>query len=266
NGDCSIRALHVDDQRIFFAGSNGKFGYLNSADNSIEYVGTIQHEGNLPEFRGLAHTRENDFIISAGTPALIYKVNSFGQRKLLYKEDEEGTFYDAHAFWNGKEGIALGDPMHGCMSVLITRDAGETWDRQDCSELPEAIDGEAAFAASNSNISIHGDKTWLLSGGKSTRIYFSPDKGKNWKIAETPLINGKETTGGYSMDFYNEKTGVIIGGDYTQPHNNKANKAVTLDGGKNWGLIADESDPGYSSSIKFIPGTGGSELVAVGPN
>ncbi len=264
-GDCSIRALYVNHDHIFFAGSNGKFGYLNTADNSIEHISTIEYNGKNPDFRGLAHTPKTDFIVSAGNPALIYKVNFFGKRKLLYKQTTEGTFYDCIAFWNDKEGIAIGDPINGCMSFLITRDGGETWNQVARSKLPKAEKGEAAFAASNSNIAIVGNKTWVLSGGKTTRVYFSPDKGKTWKVYNTPLINGKQTTGGYSIAFYNDKLGVIFGGDYTQKEGNRANKAITTNGGKTWKLIADGKAPGYKSCVKFVPNSGGKEMVAIGP-
>lgn len=261
---CDIRALTVNQNHVFFAGSNGKFGYLNTADNSLASMGTIQKNGKKPMFRALAKTRKNDFVLSAGNPAQLYKVNFFGKRKLLYQQDTKGTFYDAMAFWNEDEGLAIGDPVDGCMSFLITRDAGKNWQTIDCNALPKAKKGEAAFAASNSNISIIGDKTWVLSGGKLTRVYFSPDKGKTWKVFNTPLVKGENTTGGYSIDFYNDKIGVIFGGDYTKPKENRANKAITTNGGKTWKLVADGSGPGYKSCVKFVPGSGGKELIAVG--
>ncbi|WP_366935475.1 hypothetical protein [uncultured Christiangramia sp.] len=36
------------------------------------------------------------------------------------------------------------------------------------------------------------------------------------------------------------------------------------DGGKTWNLVAEGQEPGYRSSIKFVPGGDGEELVAVG--
>lgn len=262
---CDIRALAVGQKHIFFAGSQGEFGYINSADNSLAYEGTIKKNGTKPDFRGLAHTPAGDFILSSGNPALIYKTNYFGKRKQIFTQTIAGTFYDAIAFWNEEEGIAIGDPIGECMSFLITRDSGHTWDRLDCENLPEAKNGEVAFAASNSNISLVGDKTWVLSGGKTSRVYFSPDKGKTWKVYNTPLISNTNTTGGYSMDFYNDKIGIIVGGDYTKPHRNKANKAITQDGGKTWDLVASGCDPGYKSAVKFVPHGKGKEIVTVGP-
>src|SRR5699024_10321502 len=42
------------------------------------------------------------------------------------------------------------------------------------------------------------------------------------------------------------------------------NKAITQDGGKTWELIADGEEPGYKSSIRFVPDRGGKSIVAIG--
>jgi len=168
------------------------------------------------------------------------------------------------AFWNDEEGIAMGDPVDNCISIIITRDGGKTWKKISCEDLPIAAEGEAAFAASNSNIAIQGDKTWILSGGLRSRVFFSADKGASWEVFDTPIIQGTATQGGYSMDFYNENKGFIIGGDYTKPDENQANKAITKDGGKTWDLVAVGQEPGYKSSVRYVPGKNGEELIAVG--
>ena len=49
-------------------------------------------------------------------------------------------------FCNDQEGIAIGDPTDSCMSIIITRDGGETWTKLSCDDLPKAKEGEAAFA------------------------------------------------------------------------------------------------------------------------
>lgn len=260
----SIRALKLSSNHIFYAGSEGRFGYLNTADHSVVFMGEVETETRETEFRAIGSTEESDFILSAGNPALLYKVNYFGKRKLVYKEENEKVFYDAMAFWNATDGIAIGDPVGGCMSVIITRDAGETWKKIDCSKLPRSLEGEAAFAASNSNIAIVGNLAWFISGGKKSRIYKTKDKGESWEVFSLPLVSGKNSTGAYSVDFYDQDLGVVIGGDYTAPDNNSKNKAITNDGGETWRLIADNKMPGYRSCIKFVPNTEGKELVAVG--
>ena len=169
-------------------------------------------------------------------------------------------------FWNDQEGIAIGDPTDDCMSVIITRDGGNTWTKLPCSQLPKAKEGEAAFAASDTNIAIVGDKTWVGTGGKASRVMFSPDKGKTWDVYNTPIVQGLETTGIYSIAFYDALNGFAIGGDYTKPKSNTANKIRTKDGGKTWQLVAENQNPGYRSCVQYVPNSNATQLVAVGFN
>jgi photosystem II stability/assembly factor-like uncharacterized protein len=148
------------------------------------------------------------------------------------------------------------------LSILITRDGGNSWQKMLCSELPEAISEEGAFAASNTNIAISGEHTWV--GTTESRIFYSPDKGHSWQVFTTPIKNDKPTQGIYSLDFYNDQLGVAMGGDYTQPDSMTGNKALTRDGGKTWKLLADGNIPGYKSCVQFVTNGGGKEMVAVG--
>ncbi len=259
----SIRAIEIMGEDLAFAGSNGAYGIYNSAKDEVR-VSRQQYDSISPEFRAVAGTSEDFFMLSVANPALLYKTGDSGQMELVYKEEGEKVFYDAMTFWNDQEGIAMGDPVEDCLSVIITRDGGKSWNKLPCDQLPKAAEGEAAFAASNANIAVEGEKAWILSGGARSRVYFTPNKGKTWEVFETPLVQGKSTQGGYAMDFYDEQQGVIIGGDYTAPEENSGNKAITNDGGKTWELIADGQDPGYKSSVRYVPGGDGKEMVAVG--
>ncbi|SOC81434.1 Sortilin, neurotensin receptor 3 [Salinimicrobium sediminis] len=259
----SIRAIEIMGNDVAFAGSNGTYGIYNSAQDQVR-VSRQQYDSIYPEFRAVAGTSEDFFMLSVANPALLFKTGNGGRMELVYKEEHEKVFYDAMTFWNDEEGIAMGDPVENCLSIIITRDGGKSWEKLSCDVIPEAAEGEAAFAASNSNIAVQGEKTWILSGGAKSRIYYSPDKGKTWEVFDTPLVQGKSTQGGYSVDFYDMLHGVIIGGDYTAPEENTSNKAVTKDGGKTWKLIAEGKDPGYKSSIRYVPDGEAEEMVAVG--
>lgn len=259
---CSIRALDVDETAVFFAGSKGYFGYLNPQDLRIHFIDRIEKE--QLEFRSLSRTTAKSLLLSVDNPAYLFEVDSLGTQQLKFKQDKKGTFFDAMAFWNDQEGLMVGDPTEDCMALYVTRDAGDSWLPVACEQLPKAIKGESAFAASNSNIALQGDSTWVLSAGTVSRVYFSPDKGKSWQVFNTPLVHGKNTTGGYSIDFYNAEIGIAVGGDYTEPSSTKANKIRTQDGGKTWKVIADGSPPGYQSSVQFVPNKKGKEVVSVG--
>ncbi len=257
----SIRAIEIINNSLAYAGNNGIFGNIDL--NSGKIMESIQkYDTILPEFRAVAHTTSDFFMLSVANPALLYKTGSDGKMELVYSEVDEAVFYDAMTFWNDQEGIAIGDSFNGCLSVIITRDGGNTWNKIPCSDLPDGIDGEGAFAASNTNIAVVGDKTWIAT--TSSRIYFSDDKGKTWEIQATPIVKDAPTEGIYSIVFYDENLGVAIGGDYTKPEANTANKALTEDGGKTWQLMAKGENPNYKSCIQFVPNSKGNGLVALG--
>ena len=201
------------------------------------------------------------FAISISNPALLFK-----NGKLVYKEEHPKVFYDSIEFWNDNEGIAIGDFTDDCISIIITRDAGDSWKKLDCSVFSDIKASEGFFAASDTNISIVDDYTWIASGGINSRVYFSVDKGRSWQIYNTPILQGESTTGIFSIDFYDKNNGFAIGGDYTKPKINSLNKITTSDGGKTWKTIADNNNPGYRSCVQYFPNSNGKKLLAVGFN
>ncbi|MFT6096465.1 MAG: photosystem II stability/assembly factor-like uncharacterized protein [Nonlabens sp.] len=260
-----IRALDYANGDYWFSGSDGQYGRIEEATGHIEKFKVTLKEDQSIEFRSIATTELYTYLLSAGNPALIYKIaQSNNVVKLIYTEVEEGVFYDSMKFWNDQEGIAFGDPIEKCLSVLKTLDGGTTWKKVDCAHLPKFIEGEAAFAASNSNIAIYKDHVWLATGGAAARILHSTDRGSSWEEYATPIVAGGVMTGIYAIDFINEKRGVMIGGDWNKKADNLHNKAITSDGGKSWKLMDAKNGPGYCSDIIFIPETDGKELLAVG--
>jgi len=260
----SIRAIELlEDGNLAFAGSQNTYGLYNTKSKTLS-LATQEVDSLILEFRAIAHTSADFFMLAVASPAMLFKTGDQAEMELVYLEDHEKSFYDAMRFWNNKEGIAIGDPTSDCMSIIITRDGGNTWKKIACDDLPKAKEGEAAFAASNTNIAIVGDHTWIATGGMASRILYSANKGKTWDIFETPIVQGKATTGIYSLDFYDEHNGFAIGGDYTKSADSTANKIRTSDGGKIWHVVAKNHSPGYRSCVQYVPNGGGKELLAVG--
>lgn len=262
----SIRAITpMNESTVWFAANNGVVGLI---DGTTPKVTTVKYQDSILNFRAIAKTSKAVFVLSIENPAVLYKIdhtnNQATNMNEVYVEENEKVFYDAMAFFDDNEGIAMGDPTDGCLSVIKTINAGATWQKLSCDILPEVKDGEAAFAASNSNIAIHKDNVWIVSGGKRARVFHSPDRGASWEVYNTPMIQGQTMTGIYSVDFYDEKVGVIFGGNWEEKDFNEGNKAITIDGGKTWKLLSNGKGPGYRSSVKFVPGSKGSGLVAVG--
>lgn len=262
----SIRGLAIDGSKAWYSGSDGKYGWASLAGEK-DFNGVATQFTIFPDFRALAMTKDNVFILNAGSPAFLYKISKDGRQiKQVYTETGETVFYDCIKFYNDKEGIAMGDPQNGCLSILTTKDGGDTWQKRDCTNLPAVADGEAAFAASNTNIIIKQDKTWIISGGKKSRVFYSGDKGKTWEVADTPIVQGSEMTGMFTADFYDAETGFVAGGDYEKPEQNTANKILTTDGGKTWKKVGEGAGPGYVSCVQFVPGSNGAGLFTVGKN
>lgn len=260
----SIRAILIDKNKIWYGGDKSRFGYYD-LDKKEKFEEHIYRDTLKLEFRSIAQNSKNIYLLSVGSPALLYQVSKKTKKvKLVYKEVHEKAFYDSMQFWNDREGIAVGDPTEDTFSIIITRDGGETWTKVLSEKLPTNAKGEAAFAASNSNIVIKGNDTWIVSGGKKARVFYSADKGKTWKVFSTPIVQGKEMTGIFTADFYDLKHGFIAGGDYEIPKQNSDNKAITNDGGKTWELIAQNQGFGYASCVQYVPGSNAKELVCVG--
>ena len=260
----SIRAITVSSDKVWYAADKNRIGFLSLIDaNKMERK--INKDSLKLEFRSIAQTTNSIFVLNVGNPALLYKfTKDLFLKKNVYEEHNEKIFYDSMQFWNDNEGIAIGDPIENCLSIIITRDGGETWNKVLCDKLPKIVDGEAAFAASNTNIIIKGNSTWIVSGGKKSRVFYSSDKGISWKVYDTPIVQGETMTGIFTADFYNDKIGFIAGGNYEKPNQNFQNKALTTDGGKTWKLVAENQGFGYASCVQFVPNSNGEQLVSVG--
>lgn len=79
-----------------------------------------------------------------------------------------------------------------------------------------------------------------------------------------PIIQGEAMTGAFSMDFYNKRKGIIVGGNYNNQNDNSINKAITKNGGKTWKIVAKDEAFGYASCVQFMPKSRGKVLYTCG--
>tara|TARA_Y100000034_G_scaffold137038_1_gene219318 strand:- start:257299 stop:258234 length:936 start_codon:yes stop_codon:yes gene_type:complete len=258
----SIRAVHVvNDSTLYYAGSNGDVGFTQS--NGLQWeVKQFQYQDSIvPHFRSIASNGKEIYALSIANPALLYR---YTDKTIVYQEEHEKVFYDSMKFANEQLGVAMGDPTDNCISILITKDGGDSWTKVPCDRIPVVVEGEAAFAASNTNIKIIDNIIWIVTGGAKARVFKSVDFGDTWEVFDTPIIQGDGPQGIYSVDFAYELNGIVVGGNYSKPNENKANKAITTDGGKTWQLVADGLNPNYKSCVQYVPNTEGKEVFAVG--
>ncbi len=189
----SIRAIKViNKSSIYYAGSNGVIGFTKSDGKKWgknSFINIEKQDTIIPNFRSIAFNGSDIFALSIGNPALLYKFNNSNKySKVVYKEEHEKVFYDSMKFFDAQNGIAVGDPTENCASIILTSNGGNTWKKLPCTQLPKIEEGEAFFAASNTNIAIVGKTVWIASGGSKARILKSTDYGNTWEIYDTPII------------------------------------------------------------------------------
>ena len=140
----NVRAIEIlkDVEGCFFATSEGEFGtfYKNPIDDEllVDYPITVIKDTIKLNFRAVAINSKVGFAITIGNPTILFKIKN-DLKEVVYREDHPKAFYDAMDFWNDDEGIAIGDPTEDCMSIIITRDGGNTWTKLSCKDLPKTI-------------------------------------------------------------------------------------------------------------------------------
>ena len=190
--------------------------------------------------------------MSSGDGCEIYKTNDAQKTwRLVYKNNDEGIFFDGMDFWNDKHGIAFSDPVNNHLYIIETNDGGDSWQKLNSITLPKTLKSEAGFAASGTGIICVGDSTVYIGtgGGEVSRVFISHDRGINWKVVNTPMMTG-EASGIYSMVFLDKNNGVAVGGNYLDSLNTKGNCVITSDGGLTWNLPL-TPPTGYRSCVAY---------------
>lgn len=260
----SCRAIYVDDEKVWMGMDKGRYGFYGMK-NDTTVIKEIQSVARTTEFRSISGTNEAIFILSVGNPAMLIRIDKKTlEETVVYKEEHEKVFYDSMQFVDDLNGFAMGDPIENCLAFIKTTDGGKTWQKVNCDVLPNVTEGEAAFATSNTNLIIREKSIFMVSGGKKSRVFVSEDFGTTWKVYETPIVQGETMTGIFTADFYNEKIGIIAGGNYEKQDQNWSNKAITKNGGKTWKLIAENTAFGYASCVQFVPNSKGKKMISVG--
>jgi photosystem II stability/assembly factor-like uncharacterized protein len=166
----------------------------------------------------------------------------------------------------------VSDSEDGKFPLIATSD-GMTWNPVAVKDMPAALPSEGAFAASGTCIATFGTHdVWFGTGGPAARVFHSADRGKNWTVAETPIIHGAASQGVFSLAFWTANDGVAVGGDYKEPKKGDSVAAVTHDGGKTWKLVS-KQPAGYRSAVAVGPshtlaavGTSGADVSHDGCN
>jgi len=286
----SLRGVSAVSRKIAWAsGTHGTF--LRTLDGGVTWTSAQVPGATALDFRAVvAFSADEAFLMSAGPgdQSRIYHTSDAGQHwQLQFTNTNPKGFFDSMVFWDAKHGIVLGDPIPDesgklKFEILITDD-GQTWQPIPPSQLPEAVQGEGAFAASNSCIailaslnpaptvsstsveerrfsaasgaeekgaSVPDPNIWFATGGKVARVFRSPDRGHTWQVFDTPILHGPDSAGIFSIAFGDAQHGIIAGGDYKHPRDDGPNLAFTNDGGKTW-TLSDIHPQAYFSAVAY---------------
>jgi len=253
----NLRGASAVSREIAWAsGTHGT--YLRTTDAGLTWISAQVPDAATLDFRAVvAFSADEAFLMSSGLgdQSRIYHTSDAGKNwQLQFTNTDPKGFFDSMAFWDRTHGVVLGDPIPDESGKpkfeLLLTDDGQTWRPIPPSQLPPALEGEGAFAASNTCLSIlsrnsgasaprqqDSDRNlWFATGGKFARVFHSPDRGLTWRVFETPILHGPDSAGIFSIVFRDSTHGVIAGGDYKHPNDDGPNLAFTEDGGKSWTL------------------------------
>ncbi|TKB95140.1 WD40/YVTN/BNR-like repeat-containing protein [Pedobacter cryophilus] len=257
----SIRGLSVVNNKVaWVSGSNG---WIAKTTNGETFEWQQLKGFEKIDFRDIeAFSAKEAIIVNAGSPAYILKTIDGGQSwKKVYENNDPSIFLDGMAFWNKKEGIIFGDPINGLMQILTTKNGGESWENISAKAQIQLLDGEAAFAASGTTIRTHKNKVYIATGGKTSRLWSSINKGQTWTAVAIPIIKGEASTGTFSIAISNSKI-FAVGGDYLKEKSLVDNYTHQDRRIGEWGKSI-KSPNGYRSAIEVISEN---NLIATGPS
>lgn len=260
----SIRALQIDKGKVYYSGTDSKFGFVD-LKNTNEKKQIILSDKKL-QFRTLAQDNNAFYTINIESPANFFKINKKTFKyKVFQKDSAKNAFYDALHLSNGKF-YTFSDPEDDLEFKLVqfSDKNGNYKFRLKTSNHLHLNKGEAAFAASNTNIASSSNYLWVATGGKSSRIFRINLHTQKWEVFETDFVQGTSSQGIYSIDFYKDNFGIAVGGDYTKQAENLNNIATTFDAGKTWKIQAFGKNAGYSTCVKIRPGSKGKQIITVG--
>ncbi|KUJ55682.1 WD40/YVTN/BNR-like repeat-containing protein [Chryseobacterium aquaticum] len=267
NDKISIRALEIYDDKVWYSGTDSKFGYVDLKDSKNQKQ--IKLSDEKLQFRTLAQDETSFYAINIESPAYFFKIDKNNLKAEIFHTDSVKTaFYDALLVVENRLGYAFSDPDSNNVFKLAKLKLFDNANVyfENFSQKLYLESGEAAFAASNTNISSKGDYIWIATGGVKSRIFrFNKNHPEaSFEVFNTPFIQGESSQGIYSIDFANDKFGIAVGGDYTKQEANINNIATTNDGGKTWQIQASGKNAGYMTCVKIKPGSKGREIIAVG--
>ncbi len=244
----SIRGLSVvSDRVVWVSGSNGTVGRSLDSGKTFNWITIKGFEKT--DFRDIEAFDETVAVVMGiSEPAYILRTGDGGKSwKVVFENKTKGMFLDAMEFWNDQSGIVIGDPVNSKFFIARTFDGGNEWTDIPPQNYPVADSGEACFASSGTNIrKLNKQEAVFVTGGLQSNLFIRDNK------TTIPLIvPGKQTTGANSVAVKNEKTLIVVGGDFNAKDDTAKNCFITQDGGASW--KRPQIPPhGYRSCVEYL--------------
>ena len=249
----SIRGLSVvDDSIAWMSGSKGTIAITHNGGKTWDWQQVKGFE--KADFRDIeAFSDKEAIIMSSGTPTLILKTIDGGVNwRVKYQNTDTTYFFDAMDFADKKQGFILGDPINSKFLLMETKDGGETWNL--FNKPPDALSGEAAFAASGTCLKVDKDGLTIVSGGKHSRKLTWINKYALWVQSSLPFSNQKNSEGAFSVAS-NNNTRVFVGGDYANDKRTDSIACYAIAPAYTLQLLPATHGPvGFQSCVEYISG------------
>jgi photosystem II stability/assembly factor-like uncharacterized protein len=266
----SCRSLSAVNALIAWAGCTGGHVFRTVDGGATWTADTVAGAARL-DFRGIKAFDANIAVLASAGPAEqgqahIYRTVDGGKHwSLSWNDTTKGIFLDGVAFWDARHGFTFSDPIAGKFVILTTDDGGSSWTRTPAANIPPVIAGEAAFAASNTQLAVQGSaNAWIATGGgKEARVFRTADRGRTWSVSSSGLPGGT-SSGLFGIAFSDAMHGLAVGGDYAIARGPTDRAIRTSDGGVTWTGVNMASPDGVSTGLVFVPGSSPPAFVAVG--
>lgn len=252
----SYRGLCVlPGNTLWVSGSKGRIGRSTNGGKTWQWVNPAGYETR--DFRDIeAFDSLTALAMAVDRPALILRTTDGGRHwQPVYERDIPGVFLDAMCFKDKQRGVCIGDPINERFWIVETHDGGVTWKEVPASQSPLAMEGEALFASSGSNIQFinyPGLEYAFITGGTISRLHLMGGRpGIKNGFIDLGMPRGRASKGANSLAVQNDNW-IIVGGDYTLPLLSEYNTVYSTDNSSKWSSPGVTPPFGYKSSTLFI--------------
>ena len=268
----SCRSMSAPTPSIAWVGCTGGKVFRTIDGGTTWQVDSVPGAARL-DFRGITAFDANTAVVASAGPAeqgqaRIYRTTDGAKSwQLTWSDSTKGIFLDGLAFWDAQHGFTFSDPIDHKLVILTTADGGASWQRTNPANIPPIIDKEAAFAASNTQLTTQGtSNAWIATGGGTeARVFRTTDRGRSWTVAGTGMPGGA-SAGLFGIAFSDPLNGLAVGGDYNIPRGVTDFAIRTTDGGLTWKPAGDalHRPDGVTQGLALVRGARTPTFVATG--